>query len=93
FLVGLLSLLDALLDRPMSFVTEQIPIPDRCKQALAGKRNSLGQTLTLAIACERGDWKALPVLCEEIGCSESQVFKALAEAQGWVHELSRQTEF
>ncbi|HEX8925975.1 MAG TPA: HDOD domain-containing protein [Terriglobales bacterium] len=93
FLVGLLSLLDAILDRPMSFVTEHIPIPDRCKQALAGKRNSLGQTLTLAIACERGDWYALPELCEALGCSESQVFKALAEAQGWVHELSRQTEF
>jgi len=93
FLVGLFSLFDAILDRPISFVIEQVPIPSRCKTALSGGTNSLGETLALAIVCERGEWNLLSSRCKALGCSEVQVLQRMLAAQGWVHELLLHTEF
>ena len=93
FLVGLLSLLDAMLDQPMSVVIEQVPISPDCRDALTGTKNSLSDTLVLAIACERGDWDALPQLCDALNCSESQAFQRVVEAQGWACDLLPHTEF
>ncbi len=56
FLAGLFSLLDAMLDRPMSDLLEQLPISNECRDALLGKDNGIARTLNMAIACERGDF-------------------------------------
>ena len=57
FLVGLFSLLDAILGRAMARIIELIPISTVCSDALCGVSNPLRQVLELAIACERGRWQ------------------------------------
>jgi c-di-GMP phosphodiesterase len=62
FTAGLLSVLDALLDKPMAIVVSELPLGDNLRDALLGQSNSkLAMTLRRAIACETGQWNALAV--------------------------------
>ncbi len=59
FLTGLFSLLDAILDQPMSLLVEKLPFPDEIKTALLGDKNTLYYILNLVKAYETGSWWAL----------------------------------
>ena len=59
FLLGLFSLLDALLDQPMQDVVEKLPIGEDLKAALCGSDSELKQFLTLINAFESGYWKGV----------------------------------
>jgi len=57
FTVGLLSVLDALLDRPMSEAVEDLPLSQEIRDALVDRKGPLGTTLRAVIAYEQNDWK------------------------------------
>lgn len=59
FLVGLFSLLDALLDQPMQDIVKKLPIDGDIKAALCGNENELKQFLALIRAFESGYWKGI----------------------------------
>ncbi|MBH0032550.1 HDOD domain-containing protein [Pseudoalteromonas sp. SWYJZ98] len=59
FLTGLFSLLDAILDQPMSLLVEKLPFPDEIKTALLGNKNTLYYILNVVKAYESGSWWAL----------------------------------
>jgi EAL and modified HD-GYP domain-containing signal transduction protein len=70
FTVGLLSVLDALLDQPMSDVIENLPLHPEVKGALLEGSGAAGAALRMTIGYERGDWaRAAPpgVPAEAIG--------------------------
>jgi len=56
FLVGLLSMLDALLDQKMEVVVTKVPIMDELKVALCGTKNHLGLYLELVKTFETANW-------------------------------------
>ncbi len=57
FLVGLLSLLDVLLDKPMNELLPELNLSAELQECLLEKpKNQLGYTLLLAKAYERGAW-------------------------------------
>ncbi|MDO6841514.1 EAL domain-containing protein [Paraglaciecola chathamensis] len=56
FLVGLFSLLDAILDQHMDTLLNQLPIDDDVKFALSGGQNDLSIYLVLAKAFESANW-------------------------------------
>lgn len=63
FTVGLLSVLDALFDRSMESLVNELPLSRPLCEALCGNGLSkLGQALRKAIAYERGEWPALASL-------------------------------
>ncbi len=57
FLVGLFSLLDALLDQSMLTIVEKLPIGEKIKSALCGQQNELKCLLDLVQAYEQGQWQ------------------------------------
>jgi c-di-GMP phosphodiesterase len=78
FTAGLLSVLDALLDKPMETVVTELPLANSLREALLGQSKSiLAQTLRRAIACETGQWNVLTV--EEKGAIPS-LLEAYVEA-------------
>jgi EAL and modified HD-GYP domain-containing signal transduction protein len=87
FLTGLFSLLDAILDRPLTQIIELIPISTPCRDALTGAPNQLRLVLDLAIASAQGEWDELPPLCEKLGCMEMQVCQWQIAAQSWVRAM------
>lgn len=56
FLVGLFSMLDALLDQEMEEIVSRVSIMDELKVALCGTKNHLGLYLELAKAFETANW-------------------------------------
>jgi EAL and modified HD-GYP domain-containing signal transduction protein len=57
FTAGILSVLDALLNRPMNELVTELALDRPLGEALCGNgTSSLGHTLQRAIAYERGDW-------------------------------------
>ncbi len=56
FLMGLFSLIDCLLHRPLPTILQELPIADAVKQALLGADTILGDILSLILAYEKGDW-------------------------------------
>lgn len=60
FTVGLLSVLDAWLDRPMHRIVEQLPFTEEVRAALVRHEGSLGSLLNVAVNYHHSRWEALP---------------------------------
>jgi EAL and modified HD-GYP domain-containing signal transduction protein len=56
FTAGLLSLLDALMDRPMDLILGQLPLIDPVKEALLNRTGAMGEAIRCVEAYERCDW-------------------------------------
>ena len=54
FVVGLLSVCDALLDTPLDQIIPSLPLSDELKDAIVSRRGPLGDLLDAAVALERG---------------------------------------
>jgi c-di-GMP-related signal transduction protein len=81
YLAGLFSLLEALLDRPLDRILEQVPISAFCREALHGTTNQAGVALRLAIASSVGDWDGVKNYCAQLKCTEDDAWKWQLEAQ------------
>jgi c-di-GMP-related signal transduction protein len=73
FLMGLLSVTDAILDRPMQQVLASLPIAPAVRAALCGESNSYREVYDLLLAWERADWPAMSAASTRIGVAESAV--------------------
>ncbi len=84
FLVGLLSTLDALLDRPIDQILDQMSISEEISEALLHGDNLLGDTLALAIAYDRADWERVERMAGRTAIAETQLPEAYRRAVEWV---------
>ena len=64
FLMGLFSLMDAILDTEMEQIVAQLPISESLKRALIKKEGELGNYLQLVCCYEKGQWDEHPYLSE-----------------------------
>ena len=72
FLVGLLSVLDALMDMAMEDIVAALPLSDEIMLALLEHNGKLGQILRCALAYERAEWDEIARLdCDPILVKES----------------------
>jgi EAL and modified HD-GYP domain-containing signal transduction protein len=83
FTVGLLSVLDAFMDRPMSDILPALPLADEIVEALLAHEGTLGATLHCVLAYERGDWEAV----HDLGCRRHLLVKTYLEALTWATEM------
>lgn len=84
FLVGLFSVIDAILDQPMEELVSELPLSQEVKDALTGKPNRLRMFYNLMLAYEQGDWPAFENHCAQIKLQERLVptiyFNVVSEA-------------
>jgi EAL and modified HD-GYP domain-containing signal transduction protein len=83
FLMGLFSLLEALVGRPLAEVMGDIPISQEIKAALGGQPGRMHTLLDLALAYERGDWESSVRLAEDLGLEENKVPGQYLSALRW----------
>jgi len=83
FLVGLLSIADALLNAPLDSVIAGLPLADDVTAALATGAGGKGRALRMALACEHGlgDHEAIP------GLDGDSLRLLHAEALAWADEV------
>ena len=88
FTVGLLSVLDALLNAPMEAVLAELPLSPGINEALlhVDCENDLALTLRSALAYEQGDWDCL----QPDGVSAHDVSNAYHAAVCWASEANQQ---
>ncbi|MDF1503746.1 EAL domain-containing protein [Roseisolibacter sp. H3M3-2] len=86
FLVGLFSLLDALLRMPMQGILERMAIAQDVKDALLTRSGPYAGTLALVEAQERGDWSAVVDAAESVALTPAQVSGLYTEALAWAGE-------
>jgi EAL and modified HD-GYP domain-containing signal transduction protein len=89
FLAGLCSLLDAMLDCPMSALLDQLPVSEPVRAALGGGDNVPRRVLDCAIAYERGEWQRCHDLAQQAGLPLEGLPAAQREALQWTALLSR----
>jgi EAL and modified HD-GYP domain-containing signal transduction protein len=90
FLIGLCSVLDAILERPMAEVLESLPVSPDVKAALLGQDNSLRRLLTCATAYERGHWQEAMDAATTIRLDPAKLPAAYQDALAWSRELNAQ---
>ena len=73
FLMGLLSITDALLDKPMREVLKSLPVIQEVKIALCGGTNRVRDVYELVLALERAEWIRLSDIAARIGCDEGKI--------------------
>jgi c-di-GMP-related signal transduction protein len=71
FLMGMLSLADALLDRPMEKLLEDLPVTEEIAEALRGGDNDLRGIYDLMIAYERGTWNSVAKAARRVNVEEA----------------------
>jgi len=83
FMTGILSLLDALLDRPLIEVIDLVNPADQIADALLHKTGSLGELLSLAEMTERGQFDHAGEILENLGLAVKDLMGAQVEALRW----------
>ena len=89
FLLGLCSLLDAILDRPLEEAIADLPLPGEVKTALLGGNNVPRQILDVVIAYENGNWDEALEKARALGLAEDSPAAVYSDALKWARELSR----
>jgi len=82
FMVGLLSVVDGLLDQPMEQVLEQLPLPEGFKLALLTGQGTQGEALRCVMTAERDTDETLRFQDLE----PAEVSRSLVDAIHWSYE-------
>lgn len=88
FLMGLFSMIDAILDRPLSEILLEIPIAEDIKKALLGEKNRLGEVYQYALSYERGEWNKVTEQGLCLGIDEAKVARLYMNAVQWSSNFS-----
>lgn len=89
FIVGIFSLIDALLNTPMEQALERLKLPDAVVAALARREGVYAPFLSLAVACEEADSDAIARHAAACGLDDGDVNIAQVKALVWAEELDK----
>ncbi len=89
FLLGLCSLLDSMLRRPMAEALADVPVSPSIKSALLGEPNTPRLVLDAVIAYERGEWELAEDAANQALFDVALLPKAYADSLRWARELTR----
>src|SRR5581483_4158387 len=88
FLMGLFSMVDAILEIPMAQVLEAIPMDFETKAVLLGKTSNLRPIYDLMLARESGDWESVARATRDLGLNETEVATAYWQAMQWARQIT-----
>lgn len=88
FLVGLLSLMDAILEIPMGVVLEGISVDKETKAVLLGQESELSLVYRLMLAQEAADWDKVTRLSAQMQIQEAFVAECRWEAMEWARQMT-----
>ncbi len=91
FLIGLLSVLDTLLDRPLSELLEDLPVAADIKDALLGRPTTLGTVHKLVLSYEQAQWEEVSNLTKQLSLKEEELPLLYGQAVSWTDQLFHST--
>jgi EAL and modified HD-GYP domain-containing signal transduction protein len=88
FLLGMCSMLDAIVDQPMEKAVSGLQLTPGVRDALLGDKNEMRAILDAVIAHEQGDWDAAAATMQQLGLSAELPAAAYADALRWSRDIS-----
>ncbi len=86
FIVGLFSLLDAILKVPLHEVLHRLDLADEVRRALLARSGPYAPTLAVVEAYERAAWPVVQAECETLGIDVSRLGALYLDAVRWTRE-------
>ncbi|SNY51520.1 EAL and modified HD-GYP domain-containing signal transduction protein [Arsukibacterium tuosuense] len=86
FLTGLMSLMDAILDEPITSVMEKLPLAKEIKDALVENSGVLAEYMTLIKYYEAAQWQQANQAMNQLGIASDKVPDAYHTAVQWANE-------
>lgn len=83
FLLGLLSLIDSFLDRPLAEILKEIPIDDEIRKTLLGADSPFSTLYRFVLAYEKGEWEKLAPQRLQLGIDEAVPPRLYLAAVDW----------
>jgi EAL and modified HD-GYP domain-containing signal transduction protein len=87
YMVGLLSTLDVVTDRPMDELLMELPLSIDVKASLLGGGSRLARVLALILALERGEVEETNLIRESFDLDSDVVEACYQQALGWVDDI------
>jgi len=87
FLMGLFSMLDAILERPLGEILDEVRISKDVKSALLNGVNLFRYVYELVLAYEKAKWDRATQFVISLRTSESMVSQAYLDAISWGHRI------
>lgn len=84
FLLGMFSLIDSLLQRPMYVILQQLPFSDEIAETISGGETAMSPYLQFSIALGKLDWETLGELAPMFKLDMVHIDKIYEEATEWV---------
>jgi len=92
FLMGMLSLMDAILAAPIGLILEELSLEQNIKEQLlgsrTGKKTRLSPIYDLMVAREEGDWERATQLGKQLNLSLCFIAETSNESMRWAHALT-----
>jgi EAL and modified HD-GYP domain-containing signal transduction protein len=88
FLLGLLSVMDAILEVSMESLMQQLPVDREVKAALLGQPSSLRPAYQLMLAQESGEWEQSTQLAKGLRLTDEDVASSWWQAMQWAQEAA-----
>jgi len=88
FLMGLLSVMDAILEVTMDVLLEKLPVERETRTALLGQNSSLRPLYQLMLAQESGEWAQSSELAKQMKLSDEEVASTWWQALQWAQEAT-----
>ncbi|TMN34986.1 HDOD domain-containing protein [Pseudoalteromonas sp. S2755] len=83
FLVGMMSLMDAILDDDMASLLTKLPLSQEIKSTLLKKPSAFGIYLDLAESMEKGDWDSVETMSKSLGVTSENIAELYQKSQIW----------
>lgn len=88
FLMGIMSLMDAILEMKMARVLESVPLDHECQAVLLGEASLLRPVYDLILAQEAGQWEVVSELVTGLRLNEGEVAERYWQAMQWARNIT-----
>jgi EAL and modified HD-GYP domain-containing signal transduction protein len=92
FLMGMVSMMDAILEISMGEILEKIALDKETKTVLSGGGGRLKPVYDLMLAQEAGKWEAAKQAAEQLRIAESETGELWWQAMQWARQVSSTNE-
>jgi EAL and modified HD-GYP domain-containing signal transduction protein len=83
FLIGLLSLIDAMVDGDIQELMDKLPLQQAMKDAIINRQGESAKFLKLCELFEKANWQNIELFCQQIGVETEQSCRLFQEALNW----------
>jgi len=86
FTMGIFSMMDAFMDRPLSEVLKKVPLTDQVKNALLQKKGLFGEILMLVKAFEKANWSKISNITKSYNLKEEKLYNKYLKSVDFAYQ-------